>query len=82
MQRVLLLFIILLPISVISNPNKESKPTVFKSNERLKIFIEGSSIDFDFIRRNMSFVDFVNDPLTANVHIISNRRKTGNGGYN
>ncbi len=50
---------------------KEGKP---------KVFIEGTRLDFDYMRRNMKFVDFVNDPATADVHIIISRRVNGGGG--
>ncbi|MFW6309817.1 MAG: hypothetical protein ACOC1D_01835, partial [Prolixibacteraceae bacterium] len=38
-------------------------------------------LDFDYLRRNMLFVDFVNDPAVADVHIIINSRISGSGGY-
>ncbi|MCK5730313.1 MAG: hypothetical protein KAH68_04530 [Draconibacterium sp.] len=50
---------------------KEGKP---------KVFIEGIRLDFDFMRRNMRFVDFVNDPAVSDVHIIITRRISGSGG--
>ncbi|MCF6332499.1 MAG: hypothetical protein L3J11_04365 [Draconibacterium sp.] len=54
-----------------SYDKKEGKP---------KVFIEGIRLDFDFMRRNMKFVDFVNDPAVADVHIIINQRVNGGGG--
>lgn len=50
---------------------KEGKP---------KVFIEGIHLDFDFMRRNMKFIDFVNDPAVSDVHIIINNRISGSGG--
>ena len=55
----------------LSYAKKEGKP---------KVFIEGIWLDFDFMRRNMKFVDFVNDPAVADVHVIINRRVNGGGG--
>ena len=55
----------------LSYDKKEGKP---------KVFIEGIWLDFDFMRRNMKFVDFVNDPAVADVHIIINQRVNGGGG--
>lgn len=52
-----------------------------KRNEKLKIYIEGIRLDMDFMRRNMQFVDFVNDPAVADVHIIITRRISGSGGF-
>lgn len=54
-----------------SYAKKEGKP---------KVFIEGIWLDFDFMRRNMKFIDFVNDPAVADVHIIINQRVNGGGG--
>ena len=50
---------------------KEGKP---------KVFIEGTRLDFDYLRRNMRFVDFVNDPAVSDVHIIISSRLSGSGG--
>jgi hypothetical protein len=48
----------------------------------LKVFFEGQNIDFDYIRRNINFVDFVNDPKGSDVHIIVTKNRTGSGGTN
>ena len=54
-----------------SYDKKEGKP---------KVFIEGIRLDMDYMRRNMRFVDFVNDPAVSDVHIIINSRISGSGG--
>ncbi len=54
--------------------------TYNKKNGKPKIFVEGVKLDFDFMRRNMKFVDFVNDPAVSDVHIIITSRKSGSGG--
>lgn len=51
-----------------------------KRNGKPKVFIEGIRLDFDYLRRNMKFVDFVNDPSVSDVHIIINSRTSGSGG--
>ena len=51
------------------------------SNEKLKVFIEGKIINFDYIRQNTTFVDFVNDPKVSDIHIIIFRQSTGSGGF-
>lgn len=48
----------------------------------LKVYFQGNNIDFDYIRRNIQFVDFVNDPLGSDVHVIVTRNATGSGGVN
>ena len=55
----------------LSYDKKEGKP---------KVFIEGIRLDMDFMRRNMKFIDFVNDPADSDVHIIINNRISGSGG--
>ncbi len=50
---------------------KEGKP---------KVFVEGIRLDMDYMRRNMRFVDFVNDPAVADVQIIINSQLSGSGG--
>ena len=35
----------------------------------------------DYLRRNMRFIDFVNDPAVADVHIIINNRTSASGGH-
>lgn len=53
-----------------------------KQINRLKVFIEGRFIDFDYIRRNINFVDFINDPKSSDVHVIVTDNRTGGGGTN
>ena len=62
----------------------DAKTNVFysynKRESKPKVFVEGIWLDFDYMRRNMQFVDFVNDPAVADVHIIINNRISGSGG--
>jgi hypothetical protein len=52
------------------------------SEEKLKIFVEGDfRLDFNHMRNNTPFVNFVNDPKVSEVHIIISRQRTGGGGY-
>ena len=48
----------------------------------VRLYLEGNIVDFNYIRRNISFVDFVNDPDVADVHVIVKKRTTGSGGAN
>ncbi len=45
-----------------------------------KVFIEGIRLDFDYLRRNMQYVDFVNDPAVSDIHIIIASQTSGSGG--
>lgn len=88
MKKIVLLFLIILPLGkmMAADMNTESNIKILKINtpdkkaEKLKVFIEGIWLDFDFMRRNMNFVDFVNDPAVADVHIIISNRISGSGG--
>lgn len=51
-----------------------------KSTDKLKVYLEGTRLDMDYLKRNMRFIDFVNDPAVADVHIIINARTTASGG--
>jgi hypothetical protein len=49
--------------------------------ERLRIFLDcRSDCDFDYIRQEMSFVDYVRDRADADVHILVTSQQTGPGG--
>ena len=52
-----------------------------KRNDKLKVYAEGTWLDMDYLRRNMRFIDFVNDPAVADVHIIINNRTSASGGH-
>lgn len=57
--------------------------TTFSQNpsiQKLTVFVEGRGIDFNYIRNNVKFVDFVNDSKIADVHVIISRKSTGGGG--
>ncbi len=52
-----------------------------KRATKLKIYIEGIRLDMDYLLKNMRYVDFVNDPAVADVHIIINSQVSGSGGH-
>ena len=51
-----------------------------KVNRKLKIMIECSDCDIDYIRREIKYVDFMRDRKDADVHIITSDLNTGSGG--
>lgn len=73
-MKKLILYIFLVVPSILSLFSQE------KFQERLKIFVEGTQLDFNYIRNNTPFVDFVNDPKVCDIHIIAQRQFTGGGG--
>ncbi|MCF8363580.1 MAG: hypothetical protein K9G70_13260 [Prolixibacteraceae bacterium] len=80
-----LLIGIIMPLQLLAgNHYLETTKSIPSSKQinRLKVYIEGSNVDFDYIRRNVRFVDFVNDPKVSDVHVIVTRNFTGGGGIN
>lgn len=52
------------------------------TSKRLKIYVDENALDYNFLREKIKFADFVNDPLSADVHIIIVDEPTGSGGAN
>ncbi|WP_207495208.1 hypothetical protein [Aridibaculum aurantiacum] len=52
--------------------------------EKLKVFIDCSNVwcDFNYIRSEIKLVDFLNDQLAADVHVLITAVENGNGGKN
>jgi len=49
--------------------------------ETLKVFLDcGESCDFDFLRQEISYIDYVRDRKDADVHVLVATRNTGTGG--
>ena len=48
--------------------------------ERLRVFLDCGSCDFDYLRREVDFVDYVRDRKDADVHILVTTQGTGAGG--
>ncbi len=63
-----------------NSPGLDSKKIAIEPNGKVKVFIEGISIDWDFMTKNMGFVDFVREPANSDVHVIINQRSSGAGG--
>ncbi|MEI8133471.1 MAG: hypothetical protein WCH46_00170 [bacterium] len=50
------------------------------TSSKLKFYLACENCDFDFIRKEISFVDYVRDPAQADVHCFVVRESAGNGG--
>ena len=81
---VLFMFVPTIALGGDGDTNKEvgirSSLSYDKKEGKTKIYVEGGNLDMDYMRRNMRFVDFVNDPAVADVHIIITTRRSGSGG--
>lgn len=76
-----LLVLFLFSSSVISHAqDAETTSSDTLQNGRPDIYIDCSSCDFDHIRREITFVNYVRDPNQADVHVFVTDESTGSGG--
>ena len=82
-QRIIL-FICLILICLISVSNSYSQEEPFEINELKKsapkVFIDCESCDIDYIRTEITFVNYVWDRQEADVHILITTQRTGSEG--
>ena len=72
------IFLIIIPFSLIS---QEADSSIAKyRKDALKVFLDCPSCDEDYIRREISFVNYVRDRKEADVHIMITSQHTGSGG--
>jgi len=74
-----ILIVLVILITTPSLPGQEELKTSLQ-NRKLRVYLEGETKDFDYQRRNILYVDFVNDPALADVQVITTRVMLGNGG--
>jgi hypothetical protein len=55
-------------------------PTPQTVVDRLNVFVDCQFCFQDYIRGEITFVDYVREPADAHVHIIITRQSTGSGG--
>jgi len=84
LQLVALIILLITPSLFAGNnylelPN-ETSSFYGKKERKPKVFVEGIRLDFDYMRRQMKFVDFVYDPADSDVHIIISHQINGGGG--
>lgn len=72
------IFLIIIPFSLIS---QETDSSIVKyRKDALKVFLDCRFCDEDYIRREISFVNYVRDRKEAEVHIMVTSERTGSGG--
>lgn len=54
--------------------------TASTSRDRLRVFLDCGNCDFDYLRREVDFIDYVRDRTEADVHILVTTQPTGSGG--
>ncbi|CAN5795671.1 hypothetical protein BH18ACI5_BH18ACI5_12460 [soil metagenome] len=50
------------------------------SRGRLRVFLDCNSCDFDYLRREIEFIDYVRDRKEADLHVLVTTQGTGSGG--
>ena len=49
-------------------------------NDKVRVFLDCQDCDFEYIQQEISFVDFVRDPQTAQVHVLISYQNTASQG--
>lgn len=50
------------------------------AQERIRVFLDCSRCDFNYLRQEIQFVDYVRDRADADVHVLATTQGTGGGG--
>lgn len=58
----------------------QDQPGAEDRREALRVFLDCTVCDFDFVRRSIGFVDWVRDRQDAAVHVLVTAQSTGAGG--
>jgi len=73
------MFLVLASPSVASLAGAQTAPVAPSGN--LRVFLDcGRNCDFDFLRREASFIDYVRDRKDADVHVLVTTQDTSSGG--
>jgi len=51
-----------------------------QENNKLKVFVDGEIPDFDYVKRTLTFIDFVTDQNVCDVYVLTSNRSTGGNG--
>lgn len=50
------------------------------AQDRVRVFLDCGACDFDYLRQEIQFVDYVRDRTDADVHVLATTQGTGGGG--
>ena len=54
--------------------------TAAEAQGRVRVFLDCGACDFDYLRQEIQFVDYVRDRADADVHVLTTTQNTGGGG--
>lgn len=60
--------------------NESGSEVILTENETPLVFLDCRFCDYDYIRREITFVNYVRDPELANIHVFVTDEETGGGG--
>ena len=72
----------MLALLLVATPAIAQRDTVSArpGSGKLRVFLDCNSCDFDFLRTEITFVDYVRERQDAQVHILVTQQETGGGG--
>lgn len=68
------LVFLLVPVTAAAQPSDSTR------EDALRVFLDCQSCDFDYLRREIPFINYVRDRKDAEVHILVTTQSTGSGG--
>ena len=74
----LLLFCVHLILAIPTPVSAQASPETAPA--RVRVFLDCDACDFDYLRREVEFVDYVRDRKDADVHVLVTTQGTGGGG--
>jgi hypothetical protein len=91
LSRVAFVFLVAMFCALLPTPSKAQEPTPqpiaqpapsdsLPRSQRLRVFLDCNFCDFDFMRTEINFVDYVRNRQDAEVHILVTDQPTGGGG--
>lgn len=75
-----LILAIFTAVPIIRSQETESQNLDEMKKSAPKVFLDGTRIDLDFIRTEITFVNYVRDRKEADIHILITQQRTGGGG--
>ena len=79
-MKSLSLLLLLIASGLMSSVYAQKSSFEAPANQTLRVYLEGEVEDFSYQRRNIKFVDFVNDPKLADIQVIATRLHLASGG--
>lgn len=79
-QRWTLLPLVVAALALSVAPARGQDPEPPQPDDALRVYLDCQRCDFDFIREEISVVDYVRDPAVADLHVLVTNQPTGAGG--